>query len=66
MNPKMYIDLLVKGIRDRDSDLLSKIFNMRYKGYKNLYFNDESMKYYENIFENDADEQAQPKSSSCC
>ena len=55
MNPKMYIDLLVKGIRDRDSDLLSKIFNMRYKGYKNLYFNDESMKYYENIFENSSE-----------
>ena len=55
MNAKRYIDQMVRGIRDRDSDALSKIFNIRYKAFKNIYFNNDSQGYFANIFDNPSD-----------
>ena len=50
MNAKKFIDQLLNGLREREPELLSKIFNIRYQAFKKIYFNDDSQRYLNNIF----------------
>ena len=55
MNAKKYLDQLLRGIRDNYSEFQSKLFNIRNKTYKTVYFSQDSRNYLDNLFENASD-----------
>jgi hypothetical protein len=53
---RVYIDQLFQALRQNDSVKLEKLFNMRCSLYKSVYFNDESKKYINSLFENSSND----------